>query len=32
MERRQKAKFDELIRDKGDAAFIDILHYYASVK
>ncbi|MFV0280178.1 MAG: c-type cytochrome [Rhodoblastus sp.] len=32
MERRQKAKFDELIRDKGEGAFIDILHYYASVK
>ena len=31
-ERRQKAKFDEVVRDKGEAAFIDILHYYASVK
>jgi len=31
-ERRQKAKFDEVVRDKGEAAFQDILHYYASVK
>jgi sulfide dehydrogenase cytochrome subunit len=31
-ERRQKAKFDELVRDKGVDAFQDILHYYASVK
>jgi cytochrome subunit of sulfide dehydrogenase len=31
-ERRQKAKFDELVRDKGEGAFVDILHYYASVK
>lgn len=31
-ERRQKAKFDQVVKEKGADAFQDILHYYASVK
>lgn len=31
-ERRQKAKFDQVVKEKGMDAFQDILHYYASVK
>lgn len=31
-ERAQKDKFEEVVRDKGEGALIDILHYYASVQ
>lgn len=32
MDKRQKARFEELVKDHGPAAFTDILHYYANVK
>lgn len=32
MDKRQKAKFEELVKDHGAPAFTDILHYYANVK
>ncbi|MDK9696608.1 MAG: cytochrome c [Siculibacillus sp.] len=31
-EKRQKAKFDALVKDLGEEAFQPILHYYAGVK
>lgn len=32
MDKRQKAKFEELVKEQGAGAFQDILHYYANVK
>ncbi|PWC31710.1 c-type cytochrome [Azospirillum sp. TSO22-1] len=32
MDKRQKARFEELVKDHGAPAFTDILHYYANVK